>query len=173
MMWILMKITEIFKASCPAQTELEMIVMNWLGKMIGLPNDFLHVRSDSLGGGAIQTSASETTLVCLLAGRTEAIHRYQKLHPDVEDAEINSKLVAYCSDQAHSSVEKAALIGLVKMRYIESDSNLSMRGDKLRQAIKIDREMGLVPFWVSLIQFWNLLYIFKTFICFEKLLFFN
>ena len=40
--------------------------------------------------------------VALLAGRTEAIKRYQKLFPEMEDADINSRLVAYCSDQAHS-----------------------------------------------------------------------
>lgn len=51
--------------------------------------------------------------------------------------------------QAHSSVEKAGLIGLVKMRYIESDENLSLRGDRLREAIARDREKGLVPFFVS------------------------
>ena len=64
----------------------------------------------------MQTTASESTFVCLLAGRTEAIKRYQKMCPDMEDAEINSRLVAYCSDQAHSSVEKAGLIGLVKVK---------------------------------------------------------
>lgn len=41
----------------------------------------------------------------------------QIMFPDIEDAEINSRLVGYCSDQAHSSVEKAGLIGLVKLRY--------------------------------------------------------
>lgn len=96
-----------------------------------------------------QTTASEATLVCLLAGRTQAIHAIQKQYPEIEDAIINAKLVAYCSDQAHSSVEKAALIGLVKMRYIEADDNLSMRGAKLKEAIQKDRREGLIPFWVS------------------------
>ena len=49
--------------------------MDWLGKMIGLPDDFLHSASKSEGGGVIQTTASESTFVCLLAGRTEAIRR--------------------------------------------------------------------------------------------------
>ena len=53
--------------------------MDWLGKMIGLPDDFLHSKPHSLGGGVIQTTASESTFVCLLAGRTEAIKRYQKV----------------------------------------------------------------------------------------------
>lgn len=100
------------QASSPACTELETIVMNWLGKMIGLPDDFLHTVSKSKGGGVIQTTASESTLVCLLAGRTQAIRRFHERTPGHQDSEINARLVAYCSDQAHSSVEKAALIGM-------------------------------------------------------------
>ncbi|RZF45602.1 hypothetical protein LSTR_LSTR016354, partial [Laodelphax striatellus] len=86
-------------ASSPACTELETVVMNWLGKMIGLPDEFLHTRSDSPGGGVIQTTSSEATFICLLAGRTEAINRYKQMDYNLEDAEINSRLVAYCSDQ--------------------------------------------------------------------------
>ena len=44
----------VHQASSPACTELESLVMDWLGKMIGLPSDFLHARNDSLGGGVIQ-----------------------------------------------------------------------------------------------------------------------
>lgn len=88
-------------------------------------------------------------MICLLAGRTEAIQNYQKFYENLEGAEINARLVGYCSDQAHSSIEKAALIGLVKMRYIKSDKNLSMRGPALEQAIRKDKEKGLIPFWVS------------------------
>lgn len=159
-------------ASSPALTELEMIVMNWLGKMIGLPDEFLHCSSDSRGGGVIQvslfksptdddihvlifeylykqTTASESTLICLLAGRTQAIRRFHESQPGYQDSEINARLVAYCSDQAHSSVEKAALIGLVRMRYIESDPKLSLRGAALKEAIQDDIQLGLIPFWVS------------------------
>lgn len=39
--------------------------------------------------------------------------------------------------------------GLVRMRFIESDENLSMRGDALEEAIRDDIKLGLVPFWVS------------------------
>jgi histidine decarboxylase len=52
----------------------------------------------------LQTTASEATFVCLLAGRTEAIRRYREQDEDLEDAEINSRLVAYCSDQVRVSV---------------------------------------------------------------------
>jgi len=51
--------------------------MDWLGRMIGLPDDFIHSNPNTHGGGVIQTTASEATFVCLLAGRTEAIKRYQ------------------------------------------------------------------------------------------------
>lgn len=136
-------------ASSPASTELEMVVMNWLGKMIGLPDEFLFQGGKGgKGGGVIQTSASECTLVSLLGGRHVAIKMYQDLYPDVSKYDIIGKLVAYTSDQAHSSVEKASLIGLVKLRFIETDENYSMRGDKLLEAIKADRENGLIPFWV-------------------------
>uniref|UniRef100_A0A182SV89 Histidine decarboxylase n=1 Tax=Anopheles maculatus TaxID=74869 RepID=A0A182SV89_9DIPT len=142
-------------ASSPACTELESIVMNWLGKMIGLPDMFLHLPGISMGGGVIQTTASEATLVCLLAGRTMAIRRFHEHTPGLQDAEINARLVAYCSDQAHSSVEKAALIGLVRMRFIESDDQLSLRGDALRDAIEEDIKQGLIPFWVSMVGVWR------------------
>jgi histidine decarboxylase len=122
--------------------------MNWLGQMIGLPDEFLHQQSDGKGGGVIQTTASESTLVCLLAGRTKAIRKFHEHTTGYQDAEINARLVAYCSDQAHSSVEKAALIGLVRMRFIEADENLSLRGKALKEAIEEDIKNGLIPFWV-------------------------
>ena len=49
-----------------------------------------------------QTTASESTFVCLLAARTEAIKKCKGINPDLEDADINARLVAYCSDQVHA-----------------------------------------------------------------------
>ncbi|CAM1292122.1 HDC (predicted) [Pycnogonum litorale] len=135
-------------ASSPACTELECLVMNWLGKMLDLPHEFLNLKPNSPGGGVIQTTASESTFVALLAARTEVIRRVNHITPEMEDVEINGRLVAYCSDQAHSSVEKAGLIGLVQLRYIESDVNLSMRKDKLIERIRIDKDQGLIPFFM-------------------------
>lgn len=42
-------------ASSPAVTELEVIVMDWLAKMLGLPDCFLHSTGGG-GGGVIQVS---------------------------------------------------------------------------------------------------------------------
>lgn len=41
-------------AASPACTELETIMLDWLGKMIGLPEDFLPFTQDGKGGGVIQ-----------------------------------------------------------------------------------------------------------------------
>ncbi|XP_052742815.1 histidine decarboxylase isoform X2 [Bicyclus anynana] len=135
-------------ASSPAGTELETIAMNWLGKLLGLPDCFLNEKNDSPGGGVIQTTASEATLVSLLAARTRALMELSSLNPEVQSSELLGHLICYCSDQAHSSVEKAGLIGLVRMRYIESDEHQCMRGAKLEEAILNDKDKGLVPFWV-------------------------
>lgn len=51
--------------------------------------------------------------------------------------------------QAHSSVEKAGLITMVKMRFLPTDERFSLRGDTLKQAIQEDKELGLVPFMVG------------------------
>lgn len=60
-------------------------------------------------------------------------------------------------------MEKAGLIGLVKIRYIESDDNLSLRGDKLKEAIAFDRENGLIPFYVRKISIYTrTMYTFST-----------
>uniref|UniRef100_A0A0L8HTU6 Histidine decarboxylase n=2 Tax=Octopus bimaculoides TaxID=37653 RepID=A0A0L8HTU6_OCTBM len=49
---------------------------------------------------------------------------------------------------AHSSVEKATLIGLVKLRLLPTDDHLSLRGNTLEMAVKKDKEAGLIPFFV-------------------------
>jgi histidine decarboxylase len=49
-------------------------------------------------------------------------------------------------------VEKAGLIGLVRMHYLESDyETLGINGKNLTEALKEDREAGLIPFWVKYI----------------------
>ena len=51
------------QASSPACTELEVIVMDWLGKMIGLPAAFLHSEGQTSGGGVIQVTE---VILCVL-----------------------------------------------------------------------------------------------------------
>ncbi|EHB18409.1 Histidine decarboxylase [Heterocephalus glaber] len=135
-------------ASSPACTELEMSMMDWLAKMLGLPHHFLHGHPGSQGGGVLQSTVSESTLVALLAARKNKILAMQQLEPEADESSLNARLVAYASDQAHSSVEKAGLISLVKMKFLPVDDNFSLRGDVLQRAIEEDRQRGLVPVFV-------------------------
>lgn len=123
-------------ATSPACTELETHVLDWLVDMLGLPSGF---KSSTAGGGVIQDSASSAALVALLAAREQA------------KADMN-KLVAYTSNQAHSSIEKAAKIAGVNrenLRFIEVDTNYAMRSDALLQRIAADIKLGLIPFYIA------------------------
>uniref|UniRef100_A0A2K5NPR2 Histidine decarboxylase n=1 Tax=Cercocebus atys TaxID=9531 RepID=A0A2K5NPR2_CERAT len=136
-------------ASSPACTELEMNVMDWLAKMLGLPEHFLHYHPSSQGGGVLQSTVSESTLIALLAARKNKILEMKTSEPDADESCLNARLVAYASDQAHSSVEKAGLISLVKMKFLPVDDNFSLRGEALQKAIEEDKQRGLVPVFVS------------------------
>uniref|UniRef100_A0A8C7XF38 Aromatic-L-amino-acid decarboxylase n=1 Tax=Oryzias sinensis TaxID=183150 RepID=A0A8C7XF38_9TELE len=92
-------------------------------------------------------TASEATLVSLLAARCKAIRRVQLLDPKKSEAEILSKLVAYTSEQAHSSVERAALIGAVMMKKVPTDSLYAVRGEMLKKILEEDKAAGLIPFY--------------------------
>ncbi|XP_059170037.1 aromatic-L-amino-acid decarboxylase-like [Physella acuta] len=133
-------------ASSPAGVELEHLVLDWVGKMVGLPEHFMN--SSGQGGGCIQGSASECVLVALLSARHRTIQGLKTTHPHRDNVELLSKLVAYSSKLAHSCVEKAALIGFVKLRQLEHDENFSLRGDVLEKAMQEDIQLGLVPFFV-------------------------
>ncbi|KAG9510440.1 Tyrosine decarboxylase [Fragariocoptes setiger] len=137
-------------AASPACTELEIIMLDWMGKMIGLPDEFLCLsRADSKGGGVIQGSASECVLVNMLAARYAAIERLRKKYPNTPDGTLLTKLIGYCSKESHSCVEKAAMISFIKMRALETDDKYALRGDTLAKGIKADLANGLEPFLVS------------------------
>lgn len=131
----------------PACTELEVVMLDWLGKMLDLPASFLAC-SGGKGGGVIQGTASEATLVALLGAKAKMLRTVKEQHPEWSDYDIISKLVGYSSDQAHSSVERAGLLGGVKFTLIPADNNYQMRGDALQAAIQKDKQAGLIPFYV-------------------------
>ncbi|XP_052494639.1 aromatic-L-amino-acid decarboxylase isoform X1 [Budorcas taxicolor] len=134
-------------AASPACTELETVMMDWLGKMLQLPEAFLAGEAGE-GGGVIQGTASEATLVALLAARTKVTQRLQAASPELTQAAVMEKLVAYASDQAHSSVERAGLIGGVKLKAIPSDGKFAMQASALQEALEKDKAAGLIPFFV-------------------------
>lgn len=129
-------------ATSPACTELETHVLDWLVPLMGLPEKFL---STSTGGGVIQDTASSATLCAMLAARERATS-YRSNHSGGD-----CRLVAYTSTQAHSSIEKAAMIagiGRDNVRLIAVDDRFAMDPNALAQAIHQDREAGRVPFFV-------------------------
>lgn len=128
----------------PACTELEVITLNWMGKLLGLPKQFLH-SNEGFGGGVIQGSASEATLIALLTAREQTTRRMKHLHPDLDEAIIKDKLVAYSSDQSNSSVEKGGILASISMRLLPTDDECVLRGETLLKAVKEDLEKGLIP----------------------------
>lgn len=88
----------------------------------------------------MQTSASECVLVTMLAARAQAIKQLKQQHPFVEEGHLLTKLMAYCSKEAHSCVEKAAMICFVKLRILEPDATCSLRGDALTKVIQINEQ---------------------------------
>jgi aromatic-L-amino-acid decarboxylase len=113
-------------------------------ELLGLPERF-HSTSAS-GGGVIQGSASEATLVAILSARWRA-----------SDGKVNASgdttgLVAYSTSQAHSSVEKGlriAGVGTERMRVVPHDpTTFAMDASALDEMVAADRADGLVPFFV-------------------------
>jgi aromatic-L-amino-acid/L-tryptophan decarboxylase len=129
-------------ATSPASTEVETHVLDWLAKMLALPEAFL---SSGSGGGVIQDSASGASLCAILAARERATS-FQS-----NENGCREELVAYTSTQAHSSIEKdvkVAGIGRRKLRLIEVDNGFAMRPELLERAIEADKKEGRVPFFV-------------------------
>ena len=125
--------------TAPAATELELVVLDWLRQMLGLPAGLF---------GVIQDTASTSTLVALAAAR-EAVPGL-----DVRRRGLvgQARLLMYASDQAHSSVEKAGIvlgIGQEGLRTIPVDDEYRMQTAELARAIAEDRAAGFTPFAVT------------------------
>jgi aromatic-L-amino-acid/L-tryptophan decarboxylase len=129
-------------STSPACTELETHVLDWLVPMLGLPEKFL---SSSDGGGVIQDTASSSTLCALLAARERTTHFASNRKG------CDGRLIAYCSTQTHSSLDKAmkvAGMGTDNLRHIPVDENFAMRPEALARQIADDIRAGLVPCFV-------------------------
>ncbi|WIA32960.1 hypothetical protein OEZ86_006125 [Tetradesmus obliquus] len=154
--------------SSPISTELEMVMMDWLGKLCGLPDKFITAASSSSadqttsdaangssssngaaaaaaakpGGGVIQGTSSEAVLVAMLAGRARAL--------DGQPPEAALKLVAYGSDQAHMCFKKAAMVcGLQHTRLLKASAehDYALDPKTLQEAVAADLAQGLIPFY--------------------------
>ncbi len=120
----------------PALTELEQVTTDWVRDLLGLPSIF---------SGVIQDTASAATFIALVSAR-ERSTQYGAARDGLQGGE--APLVVYCSTQAHSSVEKAALlagIGRSYVRQIPVDSQFRLLVPALEAAIAADRTAGLRP----------------------------
>jgi aromatic-L-amino-acid decarboxylase len=119
----------------PAATELEQRVMEWMRKMLGLPDVFT---------GVIQDTASTATLCAILSARERATN-----HTINETGFVGKGiLTAYCSKETHSSIEKGVKIaGLGKefLRKIPVDDSYAMDPVELDAAIDADKAEGRLP----------------------------
>jgi aromatic-L-amino-acid decarboxylase len=91
----------------PAATELELVAMGWLTDLLGFPAGW---------HGHIEDSASTSTLAALATAR------------HVAPAGRN---VVYCSEHAHSSVDKACRLLGLEVRKVASDAEFRMRPELL------------------------------------------
>ena len=126
--------------SSPASTELEQSMINWFRQMLHLPENFW---------GIIYDTASVSSMHAIAAAREYInIHVREKGLAGRNDL---PKLRLYCSEHAHSSIDKGALtlgIGMEGIRKIPVDNKFRMIPEKLFEAIKEDRENGWLPFCV-------------------------
>ncbi len=122
-------------STSPAATEIEAHMMDWLVDLLGLPQGW---KTTGGGGGVIQGSASDASHTALVVAR----------HLAGEDHSLE-QLVAYTSEEAHSSIEKGARVaGFRHFRKIPVDRHMAMRVDALEAAIDADRSNGLAPAFV-------------------------
>ena len=87
----------------PASTELELRTVDWVRRLLGLPDGW---------HGHIEDTASTSTLAALIVAR-----------------HVTGRNVVVCSEHAHSSVEKAARMLDLELRKVEADGDQRMHGD--------------------------------------------
>src|SRR5881409_2226684 len=122
--------------TCPAATELETVVIDWLRQWLGLPEEF---------GGVVYDTASVGIMHALAVAREEAAPSTRKL--GLIDRDL-PRFRIYASDQAHSAAEKAAIalgLGEQNVQRVPVDAEFRMDVAVLREMIAQDREGGFQP----------------------------
>src|SRR5437870_6434863 len=122
--------------TCPAATELETVVIDWLRQWLGLPDEF---------GGVVYDTASVGIMHALAVAREQAAPSTRKLGLTNRDL---PRFRIYTSDQAHSAAEKSAIalgIGEENVRRVPSDNEFRMEISTLRRMIAQDRQEAFQP----------------------------
>jgi len=122
--------------TCPAATELETLVIDWLRQWLQLPEEF---------DGVVYDTASVGVMHALAVAREEAVPETRRLGLTNRDL---PRFRVYTSDQAHSSVEKAAIalgIGEDNVQRVPSDAEFRMDAAALRAMVKRDAAEKFKP----------------------------
>ena len=122
----------------PAATELEQVVLDWLRQMMGLEPGWF---------GIICDTASISTMLALAAAR-EARPGLEVRTRGLAGRTDVPRMRVYCSEHAHSSVDKAAIalgLGHENVVKVECDAAFRMRPELLAQAVAEDRARGWLP----------------------------
>ncbi|WAO96130.1 Hypothetical protein NCS54_01379200 [Fusarium falciforme] len=141
-------------------TKLEVIVMDWLAKLIGLPECFLS-KGPTNGGGVIHGSASEAILTVMvgardkfLAAKTAHLSDDDPDDPDAKEDELwrlRSRLVVLGSAGTHSNTKKAAQI--LGVRFIavpvDEEKGFAMQASDLAHVLDGLASRGLEPFFIT------------------------
>ena len=123
----------------PAATELEVVVTDWLGKALHLPERLLFAGG---GGGTLLGTSCEAMLCTIVAARDEKL-------AEIGEERIGD-LVVYCSDQTHFSFQKAARLAGIRRgncREIPTcrESGFVLTATALQAAVAADEAAGRVP----------------------------
>lgn len=124
----------------PSLTELETVTLGWLRNELGLPSNLF---------GIINDTASINSFLALAAAR-------ESLGIGIRTEGLAGRdlprLRVYCSEHAHSSIEKGAIalgFGAENVIQIPGDEAYRMRVDALEEAIARDRAAGMRPAAIS------------------------
>lgn len=122
--------------TAPAATELEEVMIDWLRQAMDLPKEF---------SGVIQDSASSATLSAVLTMRERAT----QWRGNRDGLSNKGALRIYCSDQVHSSIDRACWVAgigqdnLVKLPTF--GPRFGLNTNALSDAIAEDHAAGHVP----------------------------
>src|SRR5438552_14967021 len=125
--------------TCPAATELEMLVVDWIRQWMHLPQGF---------GGVVYDTASVGVMHALAVAREESAPSVRK-HGLVGAGAPVFRI--YASEQAHSSAEKAAIalgLGEENVQRVPTDAQFRMDPSALHKMIARDvasRGRGINP----------------------------
>ncbi|KAF7012617.1 hypothetical protein CFC21_026792 [Triticum aestivum] len=129
-------------AASPLATELECVMLDWMGKLMCLPDRFFFSGG---GGGVLHGSTCEAVICTLAAARDRALSKLT--HEGI------LKLVVYASDQSHTTFQKGArIVGIPPSNFriipTSAASSYGLTAESVRHAVEADLASGLVPLYL-------------------------